>query len=102
MPFSVNIAIDVDFFCQLLKHSKVWRQENKTSKIVKNDLHDQPYSVIQTKEMHPSAQQMDKLFSSSFSSSSLVARNTVSLSVRRHSTAAALAQSATPETQENR
>lgn len=50
-----------------------------------------------------SAQHMDKLFSSSFSSSSsLVARNTVSLSVRRHSTAAALAQSATPETQENR
>lgn len=51
--------------------------------------------------MYLSAQHMDKLFSS-FSSSFLVARNTVSLSVRRHSTAAALAQSATPETQENR
>lgn len=32
----------------------------------------------------------------------LVARSTVSLSVRRHSTAAALAQSATLESQENR
>lgn len=31
-----------------------------------------------------------------------VARNTVGLSVRRHSTAAALAQNAAPETQENR
>lgn len=36
------------------------------------------------------------------SSSALVARSSVSLSVRRRSTAAALAQTATPETQENR
>lgn len=70
---------------------------------MENGTHDdESYSFHQTKRKCASGHSALRQPVCSSSSSSPVARNTVGQSVRKHSTAAALAQNAAPETQENR